>query len=74
MKLKERVLKQINNPKERIQLAAALNCTEQSIIKLIWKNRDNGKLTTATAMKVIREVTGLKDKDILEEVSEVSTD
>jgi len=61
--LSKKVIKQINNPETRIQLAQALQCTEQTIIRYINNNDDS--LTKAAAMEVIRKYTGLKDNEIL---------
>ena len=66
MKLKRKILNDINKPATRIQLALALDCTEQTIIRKISLNDDD--LTKASALKVIREATGLTDSEILEEV------
>lgn len=57
-------------PKTRIKLAGALECTEQWIIKLIAANKSNGPLTTYSALKVIREDTGLPDDELLRESAE----
>jgi transcriptional antiterminator len=65
MKLSQKVLKTINNPVTRRRLMDALSCTEFTIARYIQKNSDN--LTKAAAMKIIREVTGLPDNEILEE-------
>lgn len=65
MKLSFKALKAINNPVTRRRLMDVLNCTEFTIARYIQKNSDN--LTKAAALKVIREVTGLPDNEILEE-------
>lgn len=66
MKLTENALKAINNKTTRQKLGLQLDFSEQWIIKLIDANKDNGPLTTAGALKVIREETKLKDSEILE--------
>jgi hypothetical protein len=66
MKLNQKVLKAINNPVTRRRLMDVLGCTEFTIARYIQKNSDN--LTKAAAMRVIREVTGLPDNEILEEL------
>jgi hypothetical protein len=68
MKLTNRALAIINTPKSRVQIAAALGCTEQWIIKLIKDNKENGTLTTVKAMRVILKETGLKQSEVLTEV------
>ena len=64
MKLSQKALKAINNPPTRRRLMDVLGCTEFTIARYIQKNSDN--LTKAAAMQVIREVTGLPDRDILD--------
>lgn len=51
-----------------LELALAFGFTELWINKLLDQNKDNGKLTTATAVKVISEETGLDQSEILEDV------
>ncbi len=67
--LSQKALAEINTPATRIKLAAALEVTEQSIIKYIKANNDN--LTKAAAMAVIRAETGLTDEQILTDSEEV---
>jgi hypothetical protein len=66
MKLNQKVLKAINNPVTRRRLMDVLGCTEFTIARYIQKNSDN--LTKAAVLRVIREVTGLPDNEILEEL------
>lgn len=68
MQLTQIALEQINTPAVRPYLQIALNCTEQAISKYIKRNKENGPLTTAGALKVIKEKTGLTDEQILEPV------
>lgn len=65
MKLRKSLLNKLNTKHTRLRLALALNVTEQSIKLYIYNNDDN--LTKASALKVIREETGLKDHEILTE-------
>lgn len=67
MRLKEKALQAIDQTKIRLRLALALECTEQWIIKAIATNKDNGPLTKASALRVIREETGFSDKQILDD-------
>ena len=64
MTLTKRALELINNTKTRLRIAMALGITEQSVIRLIKSNNDI--LTKAAAVKVIKEDTGLTDKDIFQ--------
>ena len=66
MHLKKEVLEKINNVKSRLALAMELEVTEQSIIKAINKNADNGPLTKFKAMQTIARLTGVsKHADLL---------
>lgn len=65
MKLTQKALRAINNPRTRKPLMDVLGRTEFTILKYIIMNSDN--LTKAAALQVIREVTGLPDSEILEE-------
>lgn len=67
MKLSKKALKGIKNQPARLKLALAMGFSEQWINKCIDANKQNGPLTTATALKAIREETGLTDSEILEE-------
>ncbi|WP_207514999.1 hypothetical protein [Longitalea luteola] len=64
MKLSPKALNAINNPITRRRLMDVLGCTEFTIARYIQKNSDN--LTKAAALRIIREVTGLPDEEILE--------
>lgn len=66
MRLTKTALEAINTPACRRLLMAVLgDVAESTIYRYIAANDDN--LTKAAAMKVIREVTGLTDAEILEE-------
>jgi hypothetical protein len=66
MKLTKKAAKQISNKTIRTKLALALETTDQSIRNYIKANKNNGPLTTFTALKVIKAETDLKDAEILE--------
>lgn len=70
MKLSERAITAINTRPVILKLALALDFTELWINKLIAANKEDAALTSASAMKVIREETGLTDSEILEEEKE----
>lgn len=70
MILTKTAIDRISKPRVRIALAGALNFTEQWIIKSIEANKNNGPLTTFKAVQVISEETGLKDSEILREITE----
>lgn len=66
MKLSISALTNIDNQTTRLKLALALGFSETWVRGLINKNKDNGPLTTAMALEVIRQETGLTDEQILE--------
>ncbi len=66
MRLTESAINSIDNLQARLSIAAALKCTEVWVGRIIRKNKENGPLTTAAALEVIRKETGLMDKEILE--------
>lgn len=66
MKLTTKAIKALTRP-VRLKLALALGFSELWIDKSVQKNKDNGPLTTAKALQVIREETGLLDNEILKE-------
>lgn len=67
MILTKAAIEKINITKTRLSLALAMGFTEQWIIRLIDANKENGPLTTAKALQVIKQETGLTDDQILEE-------
>jgi hypothetical protein len=67
MKITLNTLQLINSSGIRLKLALALGFSETWIRSLIADNKENGPLTTAKALQVIREETGLDDSQILEE-------
>jgi hypothetical protein len=48
----------------RQKIAAAIGVSESAVYKFIQNNDDN--LTKAASLKIIRELTGLSDADILD--------
>lgn len=71
MKLKQTIIDDLITDRNfRLKIAVALNFSEQWTDRLIAANKDNGPLTTAKAVLVIKEEKGLNDSQILEEVTE----
>jgi len=70
MKLTTIAIEKADTLTTRLRLALALNVTERWIIALLKENKDNSALTTAAALKVIREETKLRDSQILDDVSQ----
>lgn len=66
MRLTKDAIELIKKSPIRLKLAIELGCSDRSIIRYIDDNDFNGPLTTAGALKVIREETGLNDDQILE--------
>lgn len=52
--------------KTLLSIAVALDFSEQWTRRLVENNKDNGPLTTAKALQVLRQETGLSDVEILE--------
>jgi hypothetical protein len=67
MKLTNKAINKINNLETRLKLAMFYKVTERRISQMIKDNKNDGQLTTASALKLIRELTGLVDAQILEE-------
>lgn len=66
MRLSQKAIDAIDNKTVHSKLALALNFTDTWIRGLIAKNKENSYLTTAKALEVIRQETGLSDEEILE--------
>jgi len=67
MKLTSKAIQAINSKVPKLKLALALAFTEVWIDRLIAANKNNGPLTTAAALQIIAEETGLSNEEILEE-------
>jgi hypothetical protein len=67
MKLTQKAIQAIHKPDVRRELTVALRCTDQTIVRYINRNADNGDLTKAAAMEVIRKWTKMTNEEILEE-------
>lgn len=66
MKLTHTALSKVNTPAVRRELSGILNCTEQTIIRYIHKNEQNGPLTTIGVLNTIKAMTELSYDEILE--------
>jgi hypothetical protein len=66
MKLTLKALSKVNTPAVRRELSGILNCTEQTIIRYIHKNEENGPLTTISVLNAIKSMTELGYEEILE--------
>lgn len=71
MRLTEYAISLVKTPEMRRALQTELKKTEQTITRYINDNEENGPLTTAGALTVIRTHTGLTDTQILEQKSTV---
>lgn len=74
MKLSPEVIEIIrdrNKLRIRNRLALELDYSQQSIENWLSENEHDGKLTTATALKIITEETGLSQDQILIEAEAV---
>lgn len=73
MVLSKQAIKKIKDREIVLALALALDFTELWINKCIAANKENGPLTTAKAISVIQEKTGMEVSEILvEEVQKVA--
>jgi hypothetical protein len=70
MKISNTALVKINELETRLKLALLFKVGERRVQQIIESNKENGPLTTAGALAIIRAETKLKDKEILEEVPE----
>lgn len=66
MRLSKKAIEKIDTMAFRPLLQREFECSEMSVRRWLTDNKHNGPLTTAGALKVIRENTGLTDADILE--------
>ena len=66
MKLTSAALSKVNTPAVRRELSGILQCTEQTIIRYIHKNEENGPLTTISVLNAIKAMTELSYEQILE--------
>lgn len=70
MKLSKKAIKTIlSNRNIILAIGIALNFGERWITILLNANKENGPLTTAAALEVIRKETGLGDQEILVRVA-----
>lgn len=73
MKLSQTTISRIDNLNSRLAIAEGLQFSEAWIKKLITANKENGPLTTAKALSVISENTGMSFVEILEEETNLTT-
>lgn len=72
MRLSQKAIEAINNRATILKLALQLDFTELWVNRLIAANKDDAALTNASALKVIREETGLTDSEILQQEIETA--
>lgn len=75
MKISKKALKLLSgsdNRPLRLQMALGLGFSERWIERLIEENKTNGKLTTAAALQMIKEGTGLPESEILDATQKVA--
>lgn len=74
MKLTNKAIAEIKtNRRLKNRLALDLEKSGYTVERWISENEDNGFLTTAKALQIIKEETGLTDDQILEEETEHET-
>ena len=70
MRIQEQALSKINSSvRLKTVLALELSKSVATVSRWISDNTDNNPLTTAKALQLIREETGLEDSQILEETT-----
>ncbi|MEJ7610631.1 MAG: hypothetical protein WKF88_05565 [Ferruginibacter sp.] len=69
MRLTDKAINAINKQDIRPWITLELGCSEDSTKRYIKANESNGPLTTAGALSVIRDKTGLTDDELLERES-----
>jgi hypothetical protein len=67
MKIRQKILDQINEPGTRSKIAVALKQGEQAVYVACKINADDGPLTKYAALTAISEITGLPFNKIVEE-------
>lgn len=67
MKLTNAAIGKLSDRMLAIKIAVALKFSEQWMQRVIAKNKENGPLTTAMAIAIIKEDTGLTEEEILEQ-------
>jgi predicted transcriptional regulator len=70
MILTDKALELISPPAIRMKIALALGVSDQTVTRYIKENND--ELTKAASLQVIREETGLTDKQILQKEKEAA--
>lgn len=67
MKIKKKIIEQINNVPSRKRISDKLNIGDQMLYLHLRRNSYNGRLTKMDALKAISEETGMAVDEILEE-------
>ena len=65
MKLTNKAIRAINS-NTRIKISLAMGCSFYTVDRWVRENADNGDLTKAVPLKIIKEETGLGSSEILE--------
>lgn len=65
MKISEEAINAINNTTVRLKIAAALGVGENSVRNYINDNEEDGELTKLKVLNIIREATGMNNKQII---------
>jgi hypothetical protein len=68
MRLKDEIVKQVNNVAMRRNLTIKLDCSDQMFYKHLNDNKENGRLTKMDALKAIADELKIENvMDLLEE-------
>lgn len=67
MKIKRKILDQINNPRSRARICCQVGIGDRALLKSISKNIDNGPLTKMSYLLAISNEVGLPIEKLFEE-------
>lgn len=67
MKVKQKILDEINNPRMRTQIAVLLKTGENNVALAIRRNVSNGRMTKMDFLQAISQVSGIAVSEILEQ-------
>lgn len=71
MRLSAKAIKKIKKTNRiKNRLALTLNVSGYTVVRWLTENEENGSLTKAVALEIIKSETGFGDREILEEIKE----
>lgn len=67
MKVKQKILDEINTPQVRTQIAVLVKTGENNVAIAMRRNADNGRMTKMDFLQAISQVSGIAVGEILEQ-------